>query len=383
MSTPYFNRDESIILTAHKVKFESAASDVMLTNQRIILIDAGYAQFMPQTIPLATIETVIPAEDAYGNPIITLSLAATTPGGATQSKELVFSQKTSGERMQERNDWVQRLKEQITSVRQKASSPTPSEKDDDLIFDDTVAGETDFTPDALTLLHASPASQGPVMTPPQKDTGGGKASPDNATPGEPVAAPATGPVSESPLSSRFHPPGAPSGKPNFSTIAAIIIVILAVAGGVFIYSNTLQATPPVTPAPVTTLPITVAATMTATPVPTTTAPEQTPTPPVTPLPTTQPPVIIPDAGVWVRVQYAGNFTGQVGISGGMRQIGGFGERFFRIPTIDGIVEAVIQKQDGSGNVLAVEIYNNGKLVKGSTVTAPKGTIDIHVDLKTV
>ncbi len=106
MSTPYFNRDESIILTAHKVKFDTALSDVMLTSERIILIDAGYAQFKPQIIPLATIETVIPGEDAYGNPIITLSLAATTRGGATQSKELVFSLQAGGERKQECNDWV-------------------------------------------------------------------------------------------------------------------------------------------------------------------------------------------------------------------------------------------------------------------------------------
>ncbi len=68
MSTPYFNRDESIILTAHKVKFDSALSDVMLTSQRIILIDAGYAQFKPQIIPLATIETVIAGEDAVRKP---------------------------------------------------------------------------------------------------------------------------------------------------------------------------------------------------------------------------------------------------------------------------------------------------------------------------
>jgi hypothetical protein len=34
-------------------------------------------------------------------------------------------------------------------------------------------------------------------------------------------------------------------------------------------------------------------------------------------------------------------------------------------------------------MLAVEIYKNGKMVKGSTVAAPRGSIDIHVDLKTV
>ena len=148
MGTPYFNRDESIILTAHKIKFDSALSDVMLTNQRLILIDAGFAQFKPQTIPLTTIETVIPGEDAYGNPIITLALAATTPGGATQTKELVFSQQTSGERKQECSDWVRQLKEQVLSIRQEISLATnpPVAEDTDIIFDDTIATPAEDVP---------------------------------------------------------------------------------------------------------------------------------------------------------------------------------------------------------------------------------------------
>jgi hypothetical protein len=275
--------------------------------------------------------------------------------------------------MQERNDWVKRLKEQVTSVRQKASSITPAEQDTDIIFDDTIASGTDRAPDALTSPQTSPAPQEPVMTHPQKDTGGGEAS-------------ATGPPSKIPLSSRFHPASSTPGKPNFSAIAAIIIVILAVVGGVFIYSNNLQGPPPEPSAPVT-APITTAATTAATPLTTTIVPEQTLTLPATPpgtlLPVTQPPVIIPETGVWVRVQYAGGFTGQVGISGGMRQVSGSGERFYQIPTVGGVVEAMIQKQDGSGDVLAVEIYKNGTLAKRTTVAAPRGSVDIHVDLKTV
>src|SRR5512135_163091 len=149
MSTPYFNRDESIILTAHKIKFDSALSDVMLTSQRIILIDAGYAQFKPQIIPLSTIETVIAGEDAYGNPIVTLSLAAAVPGGATTSKELVFSRQGGIERQQECNDWIKHLKEQIRSVREKATAAmeTPTELDTDIIFDDTLGSETGSGPD--------------------------------------------------------------------------------------------------------------------------------------------------------------------------------------------------------------------------------------------
>ena len=386
MGTPYFNRDESIILTAHKVNFDSATSDVMLTSQRLILIDAGYAQFKPLTISLATIETVIPGEDAYGNPIITLSLAATIPGGATQSKDLVFSQKMRGERKQECNDWVKRLKEQVTAFRQKASPAveTPTDLDTDIIFDDTITTGTDHGHDGSVPPRISPAPQEPVVIPPQKGNWRGEALPHNAT-HEELASGRSGAESamelppKIPLSSRFHPAPASPDKPNFTAIAAIIIVILAVAGGVFMYSHIPQGTPPELPATITPLPITTI----ATPVPTTIVPEQTPTPPVTPLPTTQPEVIIPDTGVWVRVQYAGNFTGLVGISGGMQQINGSVDQFYRIPTIDDLIEATIQKQDGSGNVLTVEIYKNGKMVKRSTIASPMGILDLHVDLKKV
>jgi hypothetical protein len=67
----------------------------------------------------------------------------------------------------------------------------------------------------------------------------------------------------------------------------------------------------------------------------------------------------------------------------MQQINGSVNQFYRIPTIDDLIEATIQKQDGSGNVLTVEIYKNGKMVKRSTIASPMGILDLHVDLKKV
>ncbi len=387
MGTPYFNRDESIILTAHKIKFDSALSDVMLTNQRLILIDAGYAQFKPQTISLTTIETVIPGEDAYGNPIITLALTAATPGGATQIKELVFSQQTGGERTQECSDWARQLKEQIQSIRQEIalSANSPVVEDTDIIFDDTISIPAEDVPGSVPS-PISPELQEPAVIP-TAETRSGDALPANTTPEEQSPG---GSIPESAegsrktlLSSRFHPAGAPEDKPKLSTIAAIAIVILAVAGGVFIYSNSLQGTPQGSPGTVTILPVTPATTL-VTPIQTTNTPEQTPTPTVTPpLPTTPPVVIIPDTGVWVRIRYDGNFAGQVGLSGGLRQVSGTGDQFYQIPTIDGMIDVTVEKLDGSRNVLAVDIYKNGTLVKNNTVATPRGTIDLHVDLKTV
>jgi hypothetical protein len=367
MGTPYFNRDESIILTAHKVKFDSVLSDVMLTSQRIILIDAGYAQFKPQIIPLAAIETVIPGEDAYGNPIVTLSLAATTPDGATQTKELVFSRLAGSDRKQESNDWVKHLREQIKSVREKASAMggTPAELDTDIIFDDTIGTETDRIPES---------------------TGGSTVTVTPSTAQQPAGQSGTAPPAEPPkvpLSSRFHPQPPTPSKRSYSSIAAIIIVILAVTGIAIMYTGILQGTPHESPV-TTTPPVTPAVTTTTPPVTTTIPPSLVTTPVITPEPTTTlPPVIIPGTGVWVRVQYEGDFIGQVGLSGAMRDVKGSSDRFFQISTVDGIVIATIQKEGGSGDPLTVDVYRNGTVVKSGSTTAPRGTVDLHVDLKTV
>ena len=373
MGTPYFYRDESIVLTAHEVKFESTLSDVMLTNQRLILIDSGYAQFSPQTISLSIIETVIGGEDAYGNPIITLSLAATTPGGATQPKELVFSQKTRGERKQECDDWVKRLKEQIALVRQNRSIPKIlTNEDTDIIFDDTITTATIPVSDNLTPPQTTPAPQRPVIISPQEEPA---AATDNTRPEPSSPPPAAG--------SATGPEPVMAKKPNFGTIAAVIIVILAIAGAVFIYSDTLQGTPQIPLTTVTTLPATTAVTTVVTPVPTTITPELTPTPTVTVTPTTQPTLIIPETGVWVRVRYSRNFTGEVGTAGGMRKVSGTGEQLYQVPTVEGPVDVTIEKQDGSGDVLSVEVYKDGTLVKRDTVSAPRGVVDMSVDLKGV
>ena len=63
-------------------------------------------------------------------------------------------------------------------------------------------------------------------------------------------------------------------------------------------------------------------------------------------------------------------------------VAGSGDKYYQIPTVDGVVEATIQKLDSSGNVLTVEVYNNGNLIKSGTTRTPGGEIDIHADLKT-
>jgi hypothetical protein len=52
-----------------------------------------------------------------------------------------------------------------------------------------------------------------------------------------------------------------------------------------------------------------------------------------------------------------------------------------VSTITGPVEASIQKLDGSNGELVIEVYKNGELMKRATTIAPKGIIDLQVDLK--
>ena len=56
----------------------------------------------------------------------------------------------------------------------------------------------------------------------------------------------------------------------------------------------------------------------------------------------------------------------------MRPVTGSVDQFYQVPTVDGIVQALIQKQDGSGNVLTAEVYRNGTMVKNVSITAPTG-----------
>jgi len=389
MGNPYLNRDETIILTTQRIRINSTLTDVMLTNQRLILVDPGHAQFRPQTIPLTTIETVMTGEDADSNPVISLSLSALTPQGATQSKELIFSQKASGERKQERDEWVKQLKEQIASVREQAFSIKIISPDRESAIQ---SGE--IKPDRIARFPVdspfkgtSHSMQEPGLTSEQKDsgeeTGSEPVSPDKGIPTITEATESITPVGEveqksGTLASRFHPPASPPDRSKTIVVTAIIIIFLALIGAGVIYSTNLQGNSVTPPEPVITPTI---------PPETTTIPTPTVQPTVTPQATiilpTQPEVLIPPTGVWVRVIYPGNFTGSIGSAGKMRPVTGSVDQFYQVPTVDGIVQALIQKLDGSGNVLTAEVYRNGTMVKNVSITAPRGTIDLTVDLKQV
>jgi hypothetical protein len=173
------------------------------------------------------------------------------------------------------------------------------------------------------------------------------------------------------------PSPAPGGKkPNYLAIGIIIIAILPIIAGIVIVANMMaapygsSATTPVMTTVVTTI-STPRPQLTLTPEETTTlAPGQTQ-------------LMIPPSGVWVRASYSGTYIGLIGTPGNQIEVTGTGDKFYPISTSDGIVAAVLQKKDGSGDKIILEIYKNGVMVKRETTTTPKGIVEIQIDLRSL
>ncbi len=202
-----------------------------------------------------------------------------------------------------------------------------------------------------------------------------------ATPGVqwPVLSGAASPVSSQPSPAPAvpepAPPQAPAPAPRRSgvlTTAILIIIVLAVLGGVYVLLSETSAPeqPLITPTTaMTTVPTTITKPGTAVPSTTvTTAPSPVPAP------------AVPSAGVWVKITYAYKYTGSVGTPGRLRDISDTGSHLYQISTSDGPVVVSVQKDDGSAAELAVDVYKNGVLMKHAQTISPKGIIEMQTVL---
>jgi hypothetical protein len=347
MDTQYLTSGESIILKLQDIVVSGVRTDVVLTSTRIILVDSGRDQAGHQGIPFETIGSVMTGDNAFHEPTITLTINA--PSGETKTVELIFFRKPGIEKRYERDQLVAKLKEHIS----------PS------------------------LVHASPTA----LSPSGQAAGAEPGARHNTGYGDPQdAKSATHPPAQewsptfSAYTTRSPPPADPSVRLKFNAITVVIIIIVAVVGGALIYSQFVKAKPSgnagpaanQSPATYTGTAYTPETTMTV---------QQTTAPEVTPPPSSPPHILVPTSGVWVHVQYPGNFTGTVGTTrGGLREVNTTGEQYYQVPARDGIIDVSLQKQEGSRDELAVEIYRDGSLLKRSNTTAPRGTVDLHLNL---
>ncbi|MDD1690005.1 MAG: hypothetical protein LUQ66_05040 [Methanoregula sp.] len=351
MGSPYLNNNETIILSTHNIVINTIPAEAILTNQRLILVDSRHTQLRPQDVPFAALETVTIGDTSAMDPILSLSIVMKDETRHTLG--IVFPQEPKTRRTGERDEWATKLKEASIGAQQE-HGVQPAE-----LAPPWVAGEI---PEEAA------------------DGGKGQGQEDEKYFNPPL----------SPRKPRVSPP---SGKRTVIAAGVVVILILAIATGVYFFAPSLIGigSPAVTPAatPVATPGVSpvVTATTTPTPLPTvqptaTITEQPVVTPTATAVETSVSQGAIPQTGVWVRIEYAGNFAASFGTSGRLREIAGSGDQLYQIPAKDEIVEATVEKLDDSGSLLTVSIYNNGNLAESGTTQKPHGIVEIHTDLRT-
>ena len=121
MATPYLHSGESIVLTTHRVSVEAVSYDIMLTTERLFLIDNRNARFEPRVILLDTVLSVQGGKTPASEPVITLLFLPGDAGTVRPPVNLVFQQNPNEKRKAERDDWVRSLIQLSVSRRENAA----------------------------------------------------------------------------------------------------------------------------------------------------------------------------------------------------------------------------------------------------------------------
>ena len=126
MGSPYLNSGEAIVLTTHRVSADTVTYDVMLTTERIFLIDNRNVRFEPQIIPLFGILSVHGGKTPAQEPVITLLFRTSEEAVGRQPINLVFSQNPNENRKPERDDWVRSLIQLSITQHERETVPETS-----------------------------------------------------------------------------------------------------------------------------------------------------------------------------------------------------------------------------------------------------------------
>ncbi|MCX6701345.1 MAG: hypothetical protein NTV68_15735 [Methanomicrobiales archaeon] len=170
MGNLYLDSGESIIQTTDRISVNSVASELLLTNRRIILVDSTHSEVDPLVIPFASIVSLQGGWNNSGEPVITFTLTDPDSGG-TQLLDLVFFQQPGEHRKEECAGWAQYLIDHIVLARQET------------IRVDTLASTREpglhptihrwVAPDLIsphsTITSSRPVPSGEMMIPEQND----------------------------------------------------------------------------------------------------------------------------------------------------------------------------------------------------------------------
>jgi hypothetical protein len=346
MDMPPLNPDESLILTLQDIVVSGVRTEVFVTSSRIILLESEKGQVRHEDILYEHITSVVTGENAFHEQTIALSL--TPPSAEKMTVELVFFRRPGIDKGWERDQLVAKLKQHISPslVQEHRTTPFPLRKAGSSEPDDRVSTNTG---DAAAAI--------PATRPPAQDWV----------------------PRYSAYNSQSPPPADPSVRFRFNAIT-VIIIIIAVIGAGLIAAQVMKPKPSGPLSPAITPPV--VANVSQNPATASPAPVlQKTSPEGAPLPTSPPQLLVPKFGVWVRLTSNGTYTGSVGTTrGGMKEVNTSGDQFYQISVRDGIVDVSVQKQEGSGDELAVAVYKEGVLVTRTNTTVPKGTVDLHANL---
>ncbi|WP_321507026.1 zinc ribbon domain-containing protein [uncultured Methanoregula sp.] len=123
MGDPVFRNNEKILLRTEGVNVKSIPFEGVLTDQRIILVDQARNVLPPKDILLSTIRQILPGENAIRDP--TLTIYVTGDRNETRQMVLTFSRDAGGNRLKERDEWVQLLGYYIARAPPSGSQKIP------------------------------------------------------------------------------------------------------------------------------------------------------------------------------------------------------------------------------------------------------------------
>lgn len=127
MGSPYLNSGETIFLTGSRVVAGDISYDIMLTTERLFLIDNRNPRFEPEIILISSILSVQGGKTPANEPVITI-LFHPEEGSVREPMNLLFSQNPNENRKPERDDWVRALIQVSIALQEKNLVATaPSE----------------------------------------------------------------------------------------------------------------------------------------------------------------------------------------------------------------------------------------------------------------
>ncbi|NMB77558.1 MAG: hypothetical protein GYA23_00495 [Methanomicrobiales archaeon] len=328
--------DETVLKRIPRVIMSGGRYEAVLTSQRLILAERDTGE-VKEAFPYSAISLAVSGYNSIREP--TLRILVTPASGEQRTLELVFVHQPGGLNVQGLEFCSDILREHGVAVQKTGTGQA--------------AG---IVPRSMAI---SPSMQG-----------GDSSRPGAPTPRLPIRG--SGAIID-----QLPPESSPGGSWLYA-IGALIVIVLIIAAGTSLAGQGSGHSPagdtPQPTAPVVVLTAVQTFPVAVTPyIPVTTQEAVTPAT----LPTE---ISIPPNGFFLRITYVGKYQGSLKARGWTTVVNNTGPSLIQIPTEETLLEGAIEKGDGSGDRMDVEMFNGGVLVWKESTAKPRGTIDLHIDI---